>query len=68
MPRTILNPLGFLLAGLAIGYVLARSLARLTRRDEWIEMRADVAFPPGSEAEREWRAGGLQRGSWSSGG
>jgi hypothetical protein len=51
--RTILNPLGFLLAGLAIGYVLARSLNRLTRRDEWIEV--DVAFPPGSEAEREWR-------------
>ena len=51
--RSILNPLGFLLAGLAIGYVLARSLNRLTWRGERIEV--DVAFPPGSEAEREWR-------------
>jgi hypothetical protein len=51
--RTVLNPLGFLLAGLAIGHVLARSLNRLTWRDERIEV--DVAFPPGSAAEREWR-------------
>jgi hypothetical protein len=51
--RTVLNPLGFLLAGLAIGYVLARSLNRLTWRDERNEIA--VAFPPGSEAETEWR-------------
>jgi hypothetical protein len=51
--RTVLNPLGFLFAGLAIGYVLARSLNRLTRRNERNEIVVD--FPPGSEAEREWR-------------
>jgi hypothetical protein len=48
--RTVLNPLGFLLAGVAIGYVLVRSLNRLTRRNEIV-----VDLPPGSEAEREWR-------------
>jgi hypothetical protein len=51
--RTILHPLGFLLVGLAIGYVLARCLYRLTLRDVCIE--AEVDFPPGSEAERQWR-------------
>jgi hypothetical protein len=51
--RTVFNPLGFLLAGLAVGYVLARSLNRLTWRDGQNEMAVD--FPPGSEAERQWR-------------
>jgi hypothetical protein len=51
--RTVLNPLGFLLAGLAIGYVLVRSLNRLTGRDGRNEIGVD--FPPGSEAERKWR-------------
>jgi hypothetical protein len=51
--RTVLNPLGFLLAGVAIGYVLVRSLNRLTWRDGRNEIVVD--FPPGSEAEREWR-------------
>ena len=51
--RTVLNPFGFLLAGLAIGYVLARPLNRLTWQDGRNEMAVD--FPPGSEAEREWR-------------
>jgi hypothetical protein len=51
--RTVFNPLGFLLAGLAIGYLLARSLNRLTWRDGQNEMAVD--FPPGSEAERQWR-------------
>jgi hypothetical protein len=51
--RTVLNPLGFLFAGLAIGYVLAPALNRLTRRDGRNEMAVD--FPPGSEAERQWR-------------
>jgi hypothetical protein len=51
--RTVLNPLGFLLAGLTIGYVLARSLNRLTWGDGRNEMAVD--FPPGSEAERQWR-------------
>jgi hypothetical protein len=41
-------------AGLAIGYVFARSLNRLTGRDGRNEMAVDV--PPGSEAERQWRA------------
>jgi hypothetical protein len=53
--RTILNSLGFLVAGLAVGYVLARSLNRLTRQDEWTDIEVEVDFPPGSEAEREWR-------------
>jgi hypothetical protein len=51
--RTVLNPLGFLLAALAIGYVLVRSLNRLTGRDGRNEIGVD--FPPGSEAERQWR-------------
>ena len=51
--RTVPYALGFILAGLAIGYVLARSLKRLTWRDGRNEMGVD--FPPGSEAEREWR-------------
>jgi hypothetical protein len=51
--RSVLNPLGFLLAGLAIGYVLARSLNGRTWRDGRKEIAAD--FPPGSGAEREWR-------------
>jgi hypothetical protein len=51
--RTAFKPLGFLLAGLAIGDVLARSLNRLTWRDGRNEIA--VEFPPGSEAEREWR-------------
>jgi hypothetical protein len=51
--RTVLNVLGFLIAGLAIGYVLASLLDRLTRRDGQNEMALD--FPPGSDAEREWR-------------
>jgi len=51
--RTIFKPLGFLLVGLAIGYVLARSLNRLTWRNERNEIAVDV--PPGSEAERQWR-------------
>ena len=51
--RTVLNPLGFLLAGVAIGYVIVRSLNRLTRRDGRNEIVVDL--PPGSVAEREWR-------------
>ena len=51
--RTVLNLLGLLLAGLAIGFVLASLLERLTRRDGRNEMALD--FPPRSEAEREWR-------------
>jgi hypothetical protein len=51
--RIVLNPLGFLLAGLAIGYVLAPPLTRLARQDGRNEMAVD--FPPGSEAERQWR-------------
>jgi hypothetical protein len=51
--RTVPNALGFIVAGLAIGYVLARFLNRLTTRDGRNEMGVD--FPPGSEAEREWR-------------
>jgi hypothetical protein len=51
--RIVLNPLGFILAGLAIGDVLVRSLNRLTGRDGRNEIGVD--FPPGSEAEREWR-------------
>jgi hypothetical protein len=51
--RTALNPLAFLLAGVAIGYVLVRSLNRLTWQDGRNEMVGDV--PPDSEAEREWR-------------
>jgi hypothetical protein len=51
--RTVLIPLGFLLAGLTIGYVLARSRNPLTWRDGRNEMAVD--FPPGSEAERQWR-------------
>jgi hypothetical protein len=51
--RTVLIALGFIGAGLAIGYVLARSLNRLTWRDRRNEMAVD--FPPGSEAERQWR-------------
>jgi hypothetical protein len=50
--RTVSNPLGFVLAGVAIGYVLARRLNRLTSdgQNEIVD-----GFPPGSEAEREWR-------------
>jgi hypothetical protein len=51
--RTVLNAVGFLLAGLGIGYVLARCLNRLTWREGRNEMA--VEFPPASEAEREWR-------------
>lgn len=51
--RTVVSLLGFLLAGLAIGYVLAPLLNRLTRRDGRSEIAVD--FPPGSEAERQWR-------------
>jgi hypothetical protein len=51
--RTVFKPLGFLLGGLAIGYVLARSLNRLTWRNGRNEIAVD--FPPGSEAERQWR-------------
>ena len=51
--RTLVNPLGFLLAGLAIGDVLARPLNRLTQKDGRNEMAVDA--PPGSEAEKEWR-------------
>jgi hypothetical protein len=51
--RTFFNPLGLLLAGLAIGYALARSLYRLAWRDGRNEMAVD--FPPASEAERQWR-------------
>jgi hypothetical protein len=51
--RTVLNPLGFLLAGLAMGYLFARSLNHLTWRDGRNEIAVD--FPPGSEAERQWR-------------
>jgi len=51
--RTVLNPLGFILAGVAIGHVLVRSLNRLTGRDGRNEMAVD--FPPGSEAERQSR-------------
>lgn len=51
--RTVLNPLGFLLAGVAIGYVLARPMNRLTRQEGRYEMAVD--FPPRSEAETEWR-------------
>ena len=51
--RTVPNALGFILGGLAIGYLLARSLNRLTRLDGRNEMAVD--FPPGSEGEREWR-------------
>ena len=50
--RTLLNPLGFLLAAVAIGYVLARRLNRLTSngQNEIVD-----GIPPDSEAEREWR-------------
>jgi len=51
--RIVFNPLGFLLVGVAIGYVLVRSLDRLPGRDVRNEIGVD--FPPGSEAEREWR-------------
>jgi len=51
--RTVFNALRFLLAGLAIGHVLARSLNRLTSRDGQDETAVDL--PPGSEAERQWR-------------
>ncbi len=51
--RSVLNPLGFLLAGLAIGSIVARALNRLTWRDGRNQMAVD--FPPGSEAERQWR-------------
>jgi hypothetical protein len=51
--RTVLNPLGFLFAGLAIGYVLASLLDRLTWQDGRNEMVGGV--PTDSEAEREWR-------------
>ena len=51
--RTVPNPLGFLLAGLAIGYVLARRLNRLTLKDGPNGIAVDV--PPGSEFERQWR-------------
>lgn len=50
--RTVLNPLGFLLAGVAIGYVLTRPMNCLTWRDGRNEI---VDFPPGAEADREWR-------------
>jgi hypothetical protein len=51
--RTVVNPLGLFLAGLAIGYVLTRPLNRLTRQDGRNEMAVD--FPPVSERERQWR-------------
>jgi hypothetical protein len=51
--RTVLNPLGSLLAGVTIGYVLVRSLNRLIWRDERNEITVDST--PGSEAERDWR-------------
>ena len=51
--RTVFKPLGLLLAGLAIGYVLARALNRLTWRNGRNEIAVD--FRPRSEAEREWR-------------
>ena len=51
--RTVLNPLAFLLTGLAFGYVLAPLLNRLTQQDGRNEMAVD--FAPGSEAERQWR-------------
>ena len=49
----VLKPLGFLLAGLAIGDVLARFLNPLARRRG--RNQTAVEFPPASEAEREWR-------------
>jgi hypothetical protein len=51
--RTVFKPLGLFLAGLAIGHVLARSLNRLTWRNGRNEVAVD--FPPGSDAERQWR-------------
>ena len=42
-----------ILARLTIGFVLARSLNRLTWLDGLNEMAVDL--PPGSEAERQWR-------------
>ena len=51
--RTVFKPLGFLLAGVAIGDVLTRLLNRLARPNGRNEMAVD--FPPGSAAERAWR-------------
>ena len=51
--RAVSKSLGFLLAGLAIAYVFARSLNRRTQRDGRNETAVEV--PPHSEAEREWR-------------
>jgi hypothetical protein len=51
--RTVLNQLGFLLTGLAIGYVFAPLLNRLERQDGRNEIAVD--FPPGSVVERQWR-------------
>jgi hypothetical protein len=51
--RTAFKPLGFLLAGLAIGYVLARSLNRLAWRSG--ANGTAVEYLLGSGAEREWR-------------
>jgi hypothetical protein len=51
--RRVLNPLGSLLAGLAIGYLLAPFLNRLMWRNGRKGMAVDL--PPGSEAEKEWR-------------
>ena len=51
--RSVPKALGFMLAGLAIGYLLARSLNRLTWWDGRNEKPVD--FPPGSAAEIQWR-------------
>jgi hypothetical protein len=51
--RSVRNPLGFLLAGLAIGYLLARPLSQLIGERGRNEIAVD--FPPGSEREKQWR-------------